>query len=361
MARQPDYLNFMPTKKRRGRRFLVTLLIIIILLLLAMVALNLTFNGQVKLLRQRVSIMGLPKDLEGFRILHLSDLHGAMLGENHQRLRRVLADVEYDAVCMTGDMVGASGNVEPLLALIEVVRDTDVPIFFIPGDEDPSTMMTTLREGETQVLAPYIRRAVEAGAIFLDKPYALEVQGATIWFCPEDQYAINTDETLTYYRSQLSSIVESGAHLTDGDAWALARALEYQIVTVTDLAKLRKESIKEDHIQIALAHSPVTKGDIEFLLQSSENYENPYRAVNLCLSGHYNAGQWRVPLLDKALYVPSMGFFPDDDLIVGLVQTNTLHQYISPGLGAAKFYTYQPGRLFNPPSVTLITLTGKLQ
>ena len=39
---------------------------------------------------------------------------------------------------------------------------------------------------------------------------------------------------------------------------------------------------------------------------------------------------------------------------------NSLNQYISPGIGASDDYPMK-GRLFNKPTVTLITFTARLQ
>ena len=45
----------------------------------------------------------------------------------------------------------------------------------------------------------------------------------------------------------------------------------------------------------------------------------------------------------------------------GLGYVNGVPQYISPGLGSDPHYTWQPGRLFNSPVITRITLTRYAQ
>ena len=80
------------------------------------------------------------------------------------------------------------------------------------------------------------------------------------------------------------------------------------------------------------------------------------RYASMILAGHYNGGQWRLPF-GGAIYVPELGWFPEDSEIMGLGYVNSVPQYISPGLGSDPHYTYQPGRLFNHPVITRITLT----
>ena len=82
------------------------------------------------------------------------------------------------------------------------------------------------------------------------------------------------------------------------------------------------------------------------------------RYAGLILAGHYNGGQWRLPGIG-AVYVPELGWFPADDEIRGLSFPAGIPQYISPGLGSDPHYPYQPGRLFNSPTLTLITLTRR--
>ena len=82
------------------------------------------------------------------------------------------------------------------------------------------------------------------------------------------------------------------------------------------------------------------------------------RYASLILAGHYNGGQRRIPFIG-AVYVPELGWFPKDQEVQGLSYTDGIPQYISPGLGSDPHYEHQPGRVFNPPVITKITLTGK--
>ena len=55
------------------------------------------------------------------------------------------------------------------------------------------------------------------------------------------------------------------------------------------------------------------------------------------------------------------GWLPKDNLIQGLSYLSGIPQYISPGMGSDPHYEHQPGRIFNNPVITKITLTRKAE
>ena len=52
---------------------------------------------------QRVSIWGLPSQIDGLRIAHLSDLHLSAWGPVYARTRQLLTGLQYDLLAVTGD------------------------------------------------------------------------------------------------------------------------------------------------------------------------------------------------------------------------------------------------------------------
>lgn len=82
--------------------------------------------------------------------------------------------------------------------------------------------------------------------------------------------------------------------------------------------------------------------------------------VSLTLSGGYCAGQWRIPGVG-AVYVPELGFFPEDAAITGMSYIAGMWQHISPGLGPGTEYPwFMPMRLFNSPGATMLVFTATL-
>ncbi|MBQ8670444.1 MAG: metallophosphoesterase, partial [Oscillospiraceae bacterium] len=52
-----------------------------------------------------VAVTGLPEGFEGFRIVHLSDIHGHEYGENSEELLERVREQEPELIVITGDLV----------------------------------------------------------------------------------------------------------------------------------------------------------------------------------------------------------------------------------------------------------------
>lgn len=82
-----------------------------------------------------VRISGLPREFEGFTILHLSDLHSKWFGNNQKRLLAAINREHFDIVALTGDLVNKRNpRLEPALELIKGLKDK--PVFFVPGNHE---------------------------------------------------------------------------------------------------------------------------------------------------------------------------------------------------------------------------------
>ena len=100
MARRPGLFG---PRRRRIRYGCLTVVFLLMISLGLMVGLNSLSNRFVRLAVQPLTLPELPRGLAGFEILHLSDLHGATLGANHEHLRKALEGESFQAVCLTGD------------------------------------------------------------------------------------------------------------------------------------------------------------------------------------------------------------------------------------------------------------------
>jgi len=124
------------SRSRKPQRYLSILGFIIFLFILGIALYTLLDNSRIVIRTQRISIARLPTALEGFTILHISDLSGKEFGAHQNSLQKRIQNTRYHAVCITGDMVGKNGNAYPFWDLISALDPTK-PIFFIPGDADP--------------------------------------------------------------------------------------------------------------------------------------------------------------------------------------------------------------------------------
>lgn len=113
--------------------------------ILAALLLNQAVNSHVALLEERVSVMGMDKTFEGFTVLHISDLHAGPIGSDMELWQSLLKGKAFQAVVMTGDMVGSDGNYEPMLTLIHTLKQLkpEAPVYFVAGDDDPEPVIST--------------------------------------------------------------------------------------------------------------------------------------------------------------------------------------------------------------------------
>ena len=343
------------TRRTRGHKFRNAVLLLLPILLVAVWVLNVTVSQRVVLREMKLTVLNLPDDLEGFSILHISDLHGARFGENQKAVGTALGSTRCSCVVMTGDMLGENQDVEPVLELVALMPK-DTPKFLIPGDTD-GPMIVSKAHSSLSVYPDWVERLQEAGVQVLDLPVLITREKGRIWFVPEELYALDLEGMRNVYTKQLTELNGRTTSLTPDDA-ARIRALEYELERIDKLAEIKKEFLPTD-IQVVLTHTPLTGEYVADLVSWSQKEDIfSMRYAGLILAGHYNGGQWRLPFAG-AVYVPELGWFPDDKLVEGLSYVDGIPQHISPGLGSDPHYERQPGRIFNGPEITRIVLTRK--
>ena len=344
-------------RHKRARRRMVSILIVLLFLIVSFFMGNLLVTHRVKLEDIRVTVLDLPKDLEEYSILHISDLHGARYGEKQKAILSVLGTRRYSCVVITGDALGPNQEVKPLLDLIEQMP-AETPKYYIPGDTDGDPIDYTAHSS-LSVYTEWAEQLIRAGVTILDRPVSETRGKGTVWFVPEELYSIDLDGLETTSKTQLEILNRKAASLTANDA-AKIRATEYQLQRIAEIREL-KTQVQPADIQIVLTHTPLSDEYVSGITSwSGKGDAFSIRYASIILAGHYNGGQWRLPF-GGAIYVPELGWFPDDSEIQGLGYVNGVPQYISPGLGSDPHYTYQPGRLFNSPVITRITLTRYAQ
>ena len=77
----------------------------------------------------------LPADFDGFRIVQLSDLHGAEFGKDNARLVRAVAAAQPDLIVLTGDFIEAEDQIPVTLALARQLVPL-APVYFVSGNHD---------------------------------------------------------------------------------------------------------------------------------------------------------------------------------------------------------------------------------
>jgi len=338
-AAMPDARFFEPRTRKTFPQMLLRLLL---LLLLLTAAGNFIINRFVFVRRVQVPIRGLSAQNEGYTLLHISDLKGASFGRNQEMLTLALGKTDYDAVVLTGDMISSMGNAQPLYALIDALRSRqpDAPIYFIPGDSDPPATSERYFSGGSP-FAPWVLGAQQRGAQLLSAPVPLVSESQTVWLMPSTSVNLDIDTMQGQYELQYLRALSSG----DDNAVELAT----HNLKGLENTRSAREAMQPDDPVIALTHVPP---------QENEAWLSD---IHLVLCGHYLGGMMRLPLIGPMFvpdqHLPRYGLFPGPDSYSGLQRDGSTWIYTNPGLGtSAGEYPSFFFRLFNPPSVTLVTL-----
>lgn len=187
-------------------------------------------------------------DLEGYRIVQISDLHNVKFGKNNQKLVDRIRECEPDMIVLTGDLVDSNHtNVDRAVQFVdEIVKIC--PVYYVTGNHE-----YWLEKSEYDELMDGL---VSAGVVILD-----------------------------------NQVVE----ISRGDA-------KFRLVGLDDksLADGTLEALLSDEkeLTVVLAHEP------QYLARYAGT------GVDLVLSGHAHGGQFRLPFVG-GIVVPDQGFLPE--------------------------------------------------
>lgn len=109
---------------------------------------------RVRLVLNRIESARLPRSFNGFRILHLSDLHADMSAGAMERTIEIVAGLEYDVAVITGDFRGKTFG--PFDAAVRgahaVVAKLTGPVYGVLGNHDTVRMTPALEDSGVRML-----------------------------------------------------------------------------------------------------------------------------------------------------------------------------------------------------------------
>ncbi len=283
------------TFQKRMKRLLICLLIFV-----AVLGFCYFENNAIMITEYEITSEKLPESFDGFVIVHLSDLHNKLFGENQKRLIKHVKAQNPDMIVITGDLIDSNHpDVEKGLLLVEEAMKI-APVYFVTGNHDnwlSDTNTYALFHGMEQLGA----RVLEDEAIDL--------------YLENEQECISllgVDDDTVVYNSQLAET----------------------------LKELTKREDDNHLFTVLLAHEPQR-------LPVYSEYE-----IDLVLSGHAHGGQFRIPFIG-GFVAPDQGFLPK--YTKGLYEENGTKMIVSAGLGNSVV----PLRLLNRPEVVKITFNSK--
>ena len=116
-----------------------------------------------------VDVRGLPADLDGLRILHITDLHSRSAEAPRVDITRLVRELEFDLVALTGDLIDYDlRHLTPVLKLVGRLAP-DTPVLSVAGNHDWSHGGGRLTEQLEAVGA----ESLENAATVLDLPGGL--------------------------------------------------------------------------------------------------------------------------------------------------------------------------------------------
>lgn len=233
---------------------------------------------------------------EKIKIVVLTDLHSFKYGSHQERLLCKIEQQQPDIIMLVGDIVDDYRPIEGVKFLLEGLCHS-APIFYVTGNHEENI-------AELEHVKTFLR---SYGVTILEGAYAQVKVGNT---------KVNIGGLSDPYRS-------------------------YPFQETFN--ELSEAIIKEEGVKILLSHRP----------EYAELYKKG--KYDLVLSGHAHGGQVRIPGWINGLYAPGQGILPK--YAGGYYALNdTMHFIVSRGLA---IYPTLP-RVFNPPEIVSITLTGKL-
>lgn len=242
----------------------------------------------------------IPPAFDGFKIVHISDLHNKRFGKDQKSLVKIIDDSKPDIIVITGDIIDCHRT--NLKSAMELVRAAVkiAPVYYAAGNHECKSNLY-------DKLSPML----EAAGVHVLNNQSAEIsrQGAviTVMGVRDIEFLKQTQKSkaLNKFRAVLSDVCKQKAGFT-----------------------------------MLLAHRPEL-----FQEYASQN-------VELVFSGHAHGGQVRLPVIG-GLFAPGQGWKPK--YTGGFYYINSSALLVSRGLGNSEF----PFRVFNRPEVILLTLYTK--
>ena len=122
--------------KRALPRFIVRLAAALILVGALLVGIVIFSTYRVGVTEVELEIAHLPEELDGLRVLHLTDWHNPSPERVHVDVLGALDDREFDLVCLTGDLVDSDvGQLGPVIEVLEQLGQR-APVVSVLGNHD---------------------------------------------------------------------------------------------------------------------------------------------------------------------------------------------------------------------------------
>lgn len=243
----------------------------------------------------------IPDSFNGYKIVHISDLHNAQFGNNNEILLNKIKEADPDIIVVTGDLVDSRHTNIQVGIDFAANAQKIAPVYYVNGNHE--SRLSAYEDIENSL--------IDEGIVVL-KDYFVEIK--------------KNDDTI-----RITGISDPDFILSDNKKNSIDSLLSH----------LRGFE-PDDNFNILLTHRPEY-----FDLYVKHKYD-------LVFSGHAHGGQFRIPFIG-GIFSPGQGLFPEYDS--GLYSKNGTSMIVSRGLGNSLF----PFRLNNNPEIIIIELKNKTE
>lgn len=277
----------------------IFLILLILLLLLIYIS-----NNYLKHVKYEVETDKLPDNIESLKIVHITDVHSKIYGENNKKVIDMVNSINPDFVVMTGDIISKyENNIDRFIEMYKEIY-TKYTVFYSIGNHERKLGYNNYKY--------YINRLTELGVHVI-------VNGTEKYYIGDNYIVINALK----FRENMQP-----KKLTNEKREKYIRFMKNKI-----------DSIDDKKFNILLSHDP-------------ENFEM-YKdlGVDMIFSGHDHGGLIRVGKI--CLLSPRKKLFPK--YAYGKYTEGKTTIITSSGMGPARINI----RLFNRPEIVEINIVNK--
>jgi len=279
--------------------------IIILILICLFVIFFYIENNIIAVTEMDINLDNLPKGFEGYRIVHLSDLHSKVFSSENSGLISKVQEAVPDIIVITGDFIDYYDYDEEKMLYILKKLQGIAPVYYVTGNHE----LAVRNFPHTSE-----KLAIEGISVLRNSYVTLTKNGDSILLIGIDDPVMTSKEENMLCREVLA---------------------DYFAQVPTD------KDNNEPEFQILLTHRP------EQISLYAEY------GMDLVFAGHAHGGQIRLPFIG-GLYAPNQGFFPK--YTSGKYTAGSTTMIVSRGLGNGTI----PIRLNNRPEIVVAVLHSNL-
>ena len=124
-------------RRRKKRRGCLRQLLTLVLLIVALTAFYHYSNSSLQVEEAEFTSRRLPALFDGYRIVQISDLHGAEFGENNEKLLKEVKRAQPDCIVITGDLVDQFRGVDAdAIGQFAAELSSIAPSYFVTGNHE---------------------------------------------------------------------------------------------------------------------------------------------------------------------------------------------------------------------------------